>query len=57
MNLPIKRPSHDVYTWDPFDEIRKMQEHMEQMFRSFPMLDSRLGRGTLIPTNRCCRRR
>jgi HSP20 family protein len=47
MNLPIKRPSRDVYTWDPFDEIRRMQEYMEQMFRSFPMLDSRIGRETL----------
>lgn len=49
MNLPIKRPSRDVYTWDPFDEIRRMQDQMEQMFRSFPMLDSWLGRGTLSP--------
>ena len=49
MKLPIKRPSRDVYTWDPFDEIRRMQEHMEQMLRSFPMLDSRLGGETLSP--------
>jgi HSP20 family protein len=49
MKLPIKRPSRDVYTWGPFDEIRRMQEHMEQMLRSFPMLDSRLGGETLSP--------
>jgi HSP20 family protein len=49
MKLPIKRPSRDVYAWDPFDEIRRMQEHMEQMLRSFPMLDSRLGGETLSP--------
>lgn len=49
MNLPIKRPSRDVYIWDPFDEIRRMQEHMQQMFRSFPMLDSRFGGETLSP--------
>lgn len=49
MNLPIKRPSRDVYTWDPFDEIRRMQDHMEQMLKSFPMLDRRFGGETLSP--------
>lgn len=49
MKLPTKRPSRDMYTWDPFDEIRKMQEHMEQMLRTFPMLDNRFGGETLSP--------
>lgn len=49
MKLPIKRPSRDMYTWDPFDEIKRMQEHMEQMLRTFPMLDSRFGGETLSP--------
>jgi len=40
MKLPIKRPSRDVYSWDPFDEIRRMQDYMEQMFRTFPALES-----------------
>ena len=49
MNLPIKRPSRDVYTWDPFDEIRRMQEHMEQMRRAFPALENRYVSDTLSP--------
>ena len=49
MKLPIKRPSREVYTWDPFDEISRMQDYMEQMLRSFPMLDSRFGGETLSP--------
>lgn len=49
MNLPIKRPSRDVYAWDPFDEVRRMQDHMEQMLRSFQMLDRRFGGETLSP--------
>ena len=43
MKLPIKRPSRDMYTWDPFDEIRRMQDYMEQMLRAFPALESRFG--------------
>jgi len=49
MKLPIKRPSRDVYSWDPFDEIRRMQEHMEQMLRTFPALESRFGSETFSP--------
>lgn len=49
MRLPAKRTDRDVYRWDPFDEIRKMQDYMEQMFRTFPMLESRFGTGTLSP--------
>lgn len=49
MKLPIKRPSGDIYSWDPFDEIRRMQEHMEQILKSFPMLDNRYGSDTLSP--------
>ena len=49
MKLPIKRTPHDVYTWDPFDEIRKMQEYMDQMFRTFPALESRVSGDVLSP--------
>jgi HSP20 family protein len=49
MKLPIKRPSRDVYSWDPFDEIRKMQEYMEQMSRAFPALETGYESGTLSP--------
>lgn len=49
MKLPIKRPSRDVYSWDPFDEIRRMQEYMEQMMRTFPALENRYVSGTLSP--------
>lgn len=49
MKLPIKRPSREVYTWDPFDEIRRVQDYMEQMLRAFPMLDNRFGSETLSP--------
>lgn len=49
MKLPIKRPSHEVYTWDPFDEIRRMQDYTEQMLRSFPILDNWFGGETLSP--------
>jgi len=49
MKLPIKRPSRDVYSWDPFDEIRRMQEYMEQMRRAFPALENRYVSETLSP--------
>ncbi|AAM06945.1 TPA: Hsp20/alpha crystallin family protein [Methanosarcina acetivorans] len=49
MKFPIKRPSRDVCNWDPFDEIRGMQEYMEQMMRTFPALESRYAGGTFAP--------
>lgn len=49
MKLPVKRTDRDVYSWDPFDEIRRMQNYMEQMFRTFPALESRFGTGTFSP--------
>ncbi len=49
MILPIKRPSRDVYSWDPFDEIKRMQEYMEQMMRAFPALENRYVSDTLSP--------
>ncbi len=49
MKLPAKRPDRDVYSWDPFDEIRRMQSYMEQMFRTFPAPESRFGTGTFSP--------
>jgi HSP20 family protein len=49
MKLPIKRPSRDVYSWDPFDEIRRMQEYMEQMMRAFPALENRYVSDTFSP--------
>lgn len=55
MKLPVRRRDRDVYSWDPFDEIRKMQDYMEQMFnmeqmsRTFPALESRFGTGTSSP--------
>jgi len=49
MKLPVKRPSRDVYSWDPFDEIRRMQEYMEQMMREFPALENRYVSETLSP--------
>lgn len=49
MTLPVKRPSYDACTWNPFDEIRRMQEYMEQMFSSFTMLDNRFGSEVLSP--------
>ncbi|MDO5841124.1 MAG: Hsp20/alpha crystallin family protein [Methanosarcina mazei] len=49
MKLPIKRPSRDVYSWDPFDEIKRMQEYMEQMMRAFPALENRYVSDTLSP--------
>lgn len=49
MKLPVKRTDRDIYSWDPFDEIRRMQNYMEQMFRTFPALESRFGTGTFSP--------
>ncbi len=49
MKLPIKRPSRDVYSWDPFDEIRRMQEYMEQLSRAFPALETGFRSETLSP--------
>lgn len=49
MKLPMKRTDRDVCSWDPFDEIRRMQEYMEQMMRTFPALESRFGTETLSP--------
>ena len=50
MALPVKRPSYDAYTWNPFEEIRRMQDYMEKMFSSFPMLDNRFGNEVLSPS-------
>jgi HSP20 family protein len=49
MKLPIKRPSRDVYSWDPFDEIRRMQEYMENMMRAFPALENMYVSETFSP--------
>jgi HSP20 family protein len=49
MKLPAKRTDRDVFSWDPFNEIRRMQEYMEHMFRAFPVLESRFGAETFSP--------
>jgi HSP20 family protein len=55
MKLPVRRRDRDVYSWDPFDEIRKMQDYMEQMFnmeqmfRTFPALESQFGTRAFSP--------
>lgn len=49
MTMQVKRPSYDACTWNPFDEIRRMQEYMEQIFSSFSMLDNRFGSEVLSP--------
>jgi HSP20 family protein len=49
MKLPMKRPSRDMYNWDPFDEIRRMQEYMGQMMKAFPALDNRYVSDTFSP--------
>jgi len=49
MKLPIKRTDRDMYSWDPFDEIRRMQNYMEHMFRTFPALENRFGTETFSP--------
>ncbi len=47
--MQVKSPSYDACTWNPFEEIRRMQEYMEQIFSSFSMLDNRFGSGVLSP--------
>jgi len=49
MKLPMKRTDRDMYSWDPFDEIRRMQNYMEHMFRTFPALESRFGNEAFSP--------
>ena len=49
MKMPAKRTDRDVYSWDPFNEIRRMQEYMEHMFRTFPSLENRYGAETFSP--------
>lgn len=49
MKMPVKRTDRDVYSWDPFNEIRRMQEYMEHMFRTFPALENRYGAETSSP--------
>lgn len=49
MKFPIKRTDRDMYSWDPFDEVRRMQNYMENMFRAFPALESRFGTETFSP--------
>lgn len=49
MKFPMKRTDRDMYSWDPSDEIRRMQNYMEHMFRTFPALESRFGTGTFSP--------
>jgi HSP20 family protein len=49
MKFPIKRTDRDMYSWDPFDEIRRMQDYMENMFRTFPALENRFGTEAFSP--------
>ncbi|HWQ49010.1 MAG TPA: Hsp20/alpha crystallin family protein [Methanosarcina sp.] len=49
MKFPIKRTDRDMYSWDPFDEIRRMQGYMENMFRTFPAPESRFGTEAFSP--------
>ncbi|AKB52182.1 HSP20 type chaperone [Methanosarcina barkeri str. Wiesmoor] len=49
MKFPMKRTDRDMYSWDPFDEIRRMQNYMENMFRTFPALESRFGNEAFSP--------
>jgi HSP20 family protein len=49
MKFPIKRTDRDMCSWDPFDEIRRMQNYMEHMFRAFPATESRFGTETFSP--------
>ena len=49
MKFPVKRTDRDMYSWDPFDEIRRMQNYMENTFRTFPALESRFGAETFSP--------
>ena len=34
MTPPVKRQPSDTNIWNPFDEIRRMQEYMEQILSS-----------------------
>lgn len=49
MKFPIKRTDRDMYSWDPFDEIRRMQNYMEHMFRAFPATEGRFGNEAFSP--------
>lgn len=49
MKFPMKRTDRDMYSWDPFDDIRRMQNYMEHMFRTFPALESRFGNEAFSP--------
>jgi HSP20 family protein len=49
MKLQIRRTPSDVYTWNPYEDIRRMQEYMDQMFRTSPALESRLNRDVISP--------
>jgi HSP20 family protein len=49
MKLPIKRLSRDVYNWDPFEEMKEIQEEMQEMFRRFPLLDTQYRPKTFSP--------
>lgn len=49
MKFPIKRTDRDMYSWDPFDEIKRMQNYMENMFRTFPAPESRFGTEAFSP--------
>ena len=43
MTPPVKRQLSDTNIWNPFDEIRRMQEYMEQILSSLSMLDNQFG--------------
>lgn len=49
MKFPIKRTDRDMYSWDPFDEIRRMQNYMEHMFRAFPATEGQFGSEAFSP--------
>lgn len=45
MRMPIRKSSCDVYSWDPFEELKKTHEYMDQIFRAFPLIDNRFSSG------------
>jgi HSP20 family protein len=49
MKFPIKRTDRDMYSWDPFDEIRRMQTYMEHMFKAFPATEGRFENEAFSP--------
>lgn len=49
MKYPMKRTVRKFKRWDPYDEIRKTQEHLTQLFEEYMPMKEWKGRKVFMP--------